>query len=156
MSVTVKWNGGLFVLQVRRATKTGLGRAAVFLHDRFQTAVGVGNKFRHVAKFNAAQRAKRRGQATGVVYENRHNADAGKPPFPRTGFGQSQIVWEFNGSETSPEYRVGVRKNARYMAFLDQGTRHILPRPWLLSTLQKNSRQVVLLIESGRDQIKGK
>jgi hypothetical protein len=56
-----------------------------------------------------------------------------EPPRLRTGFGQRNIAYEIEPGRG----RVGVRKNARYMAFLDQGTRYIDPRPWLLATAKK-------------------
>lgn len=59
----------------------------------------------------------------------------GEPPRKRTGWGQRHVLYELD--EAGRSARVGVSVNAAYMAMLDQGTRHIRPRPWLFATLKK-------------------
>jgi hypothetical protein len=64
----------------------------------------------------------------------------GEPPRLRTGHGQRNITYELDPAKGIG--RVGVRVNAIYMAYLDQGTRRVLPRPWLLATAIKFRKQL--------------
>jgi hypothetical protein len=148
MSITIKFNEQ-FRAELATAAARGLQRAGVYFHSACVRAVNKSNVFRHRARFNAAQRAKRGGQKTGVVYENMRNAFAGEPPFKRTGGGQSGIVYEYNDNPLSPAVRVGVRKNEMYMFFLDQGTSRIKPRHWLKATYDRNEAQIKRLALSG-------
>jgi hypothetical protein len=138
MAIVLKLRDAAFKAHIRKATAAGLQRAGVFLHSACVRAVNKSNTHRYVKKFSARESANRGGQKTGVTYSNMHNAYAGQPPFKRTGVGQSNICYEFNGDEKNPAVRVGVRKNAMYMLFLELGTGRILARPWLLETLKRN------------------
>ena len=140
MAVVLKMRNQEFKVHIRKATAEGLQRAGVYLYTRCASAVNKSNTHRHTAKFTAGQSAKRGGQKTGVVYENMHNAYAGQPPFKRTGAGQSNVVYEYNGNENDPRVRVGIRKNAIYMLYLELGTRRILARPWLMAMLKKHAK----------------
>ena len=140
MAIVLKINDDEFKRHIQRATAAGLQRAGIYLHSACVRAVNKSNTHRHVAKFTAKQSAGRGGQKTGVVYENMHNAYAGQPPFKRTGVGQSNVVYEYNDNPLAPAVRVGVRKNALYMIFLELGTRRIRARPWLLEMFHKHKR----------------
>ena len=59
----------------------------------------------------------------------------GSPPRKRTGFGAANVRYELD--EKAQEGRIGVAKNAAYMAYLDQGTATCGARPWLLATILK-------------------
>jgi hypothetical protein len=149
MAVVMRIRSSEFKAHIHRATAEGLQRAGVFLHGKCVQAVNKSNTHRHVAKFTASQRAKRGGQKTGTVYENMHNAFAGQPPFKRSGFGQQNVAYEYNGDPNHPVVRVGARKNAAYMIFLEVGTRRILARPWLLAMLKKYRAEIGRLACSG-------
>jgi hypothetical protein len=149
MAVVIKIRAEAFNRHIRKATAAGLQRAGVFLHFRCVQAVNKSNTHRHVAKFTAKQPAARGGQRTGVVYENMHNQYAGQPPFKRIGVGQANIVYEFNDNERTPAVRVGVRKNAMFMLFLELGTGRVMARPWLLLMLLKHRRVLGRLICMG-------
>ena len=69
-----------------------------------------------------------------------NSSKPGEPPRLRTGFGQRNIAYELDQAKGIG--KVGVRTNAKYMAYLDQGTSRILPRPWLLATAIKFRRQL--------------
>ena len=59
----------------------------------------------------------------------------GEPPQVRRSFGRKNI-----DVETYPHHlytRLGVRKNAAYMAYLEVGTGRIRPRPWLTRALEE-------------------
>lgn len=83
--------------------------------------------------------------ATGVSNPRPYHDSSkpGEPPRLRTGFGQRNIAYELDQAKGIG--KVGVRTNAQYMAFLDQGTRRVLPRPWLLATAIKFRRQLEAL-----------
>jgi hypothetical protein len=147
--IELKFKDKEFMDAIKKGTAQGMMRAAQFLHEKCRAAVNKSNTHRETKKFSPKQQAARRGQKTGVVYENMHNAYAGQPPFKRTGTGQANIVWEFNGSMVDPRCRVGVRKNGLYMIYLELGTRKIAARPWLIAMLKRYKSQIARLILTG-------
>lgn len=70
-------------------------------------------------------------------------SQAGEPPRKRTGFGQRNVLRVYDKENMTA--RVGVATNAIYMLFLEVGTRHIRPRPWLWSTVLKVFPQIQML-----------
>jgi hypothetical protein len=136
--ITLKINADAFKQHCRQNLARGLQRAGVYLHTQCVRAVNRSNTNRHKVKFTAKQSAGRGGQKTGTIYDNMHNLTAGAPPLKRTGFGQSQIVYEFNDNLADPRVRIGVGKAGLYMIFLELGTRRIKARPWLLAMLDKH------------------
>lgn len=88
----------------------GLNRAADFLVGELQKVVSTPNPFRG----------------------NRHNLDAGKPPYLRTGAGMRSIRRTATG-------RISM---LAYMALLDFGTQRIQPRPWYRVTIEKLKTQL--------------
>ncbi len=146
-----KFHGDEFDRQLRKATATGLKRAAIFFHARCRAAVNVPN--------TGTRRKRKRGTAGGekgsghTTYDN--PSKPGEPPRKRTGFGQSGIVWEYNGNPRNPIVRVGVTGKAIYMAFLELGTATVAARPWLMATLKKHWRTIAKLAATGgKNQIK--
>lgn len=119
MAVRLKFYDKEFERHMQKATAKGLQRAGVYLHGACQRAVNVSNP---------------RNNKTG---EYDQPSKPGEPPRARTGYGRSNIVYEYNGIESAPAVRVGVRKNALYMFWLEIGTRRIKPRPWLVATLMR-------------------
>ncbi len=87
------------------ATPAGLNRAADFLVGELRKTVSVQNPY----------------------HRNRHNKDAGKPPFQRTGEGMQSIHRTATG-------RISM---LAYMALLDIGTKRIEPRPWYRVTIDR-------------------
>jgi hypothetical protein len=59
----------------------------------------------------------------------------GQPPQVRRGFGRKSIDLEEYPSQLYT--RLGVRKNAAYMVYLEVGTGRIKPRPWLTRALEE-------------------
>jgi HK97 gp10 family phage protein len=59
----------------------------------------------------------------------------GQPPQVRRGFGRKNIDVEVYPSQLYA--RLGVRKNAAYMAYLEVGTGRIQARPWLVRALEE-------------------
>jgi hypothetical protein len=149
MTIRIQFHDDALKQNLMKAAAEGLKRAGVFFHSACVRVVNKGNPYRHRVKFAPKQSAARGGQKTGTVYENRANEDAGQPPFKRTGFGQSNIVFEFNEDPLAPAVRVGVRKNALYLIFLDLGTSRIRPRPWLLETYKQHETEIKRLALSG-------
>lgn len=144
-AIKLKIHNRAFGEQLRRATAAGLQRAAVYYHSHCRHAVNVSNTDRHVVRYRDASGRRR----SRTVYENMHNLHAGKPPRKRTGFGQSQILWEYNGNPHDPAVRVGVTKAGIYMIYLELGTRRIMARPWLVATLMQHLRAIGLLAATG-------
>jgi hypothetical protein len=88
-----------------KAPPAGLNRAADFLVGELRKAVSVQNPY----------------------HGNRHNKDAGKPPFKRIGAGMDSIHRTATG-------RISM---LAYMALLDIGTKRIEPRPWYRVTIDR-------------------
>lgn len=60
----------------------------------------------------------------------------GEPPQVRRSFGRKNVAVEYN--QNSLFARLGIRKNAAYMAYLEVGTGRIAPRPWLTRALDES------------------
>jgi len=116
-----------------------------FFHARVREAVN---------RPNTGTRRKRKrstaagGKGSGYTTYDRPSKP-GEPPRKRTGHGQSQIVWEFNGDNNAPAARVGVKENGLYMAYLELGTRRIAKRPWLQATLERHKAMIGRLAATG-------
>lgn len=67
----------------------------------------------------------------------------GEAPRKRTGFGQRNVVYQLDRASLSS--KVGVRQNAKYMLYLELGTRRIQPRPWLVATLDTHRERLKAL-----------
>ena len=102
--------------QLANATTAGLNRAADFLVGELRKVVSTPNPFRRP-----------RG-----TYINRANADAGEPPYLRTGEGMQSIRRTATG-------RISM---LRRMALLEFGTRRIQPRPWYHVTIKRLAREI--------------
>lgn len=142
MGLRLKWKGRQFEAMLRNATATGIERASVFLHTECR---------REVSKPNSGVRVPVKRQTPGgnkksrTIYPN--PSKPGEPPRLRTGFGQRNIVREFD--RESMRARVGVTRNGLYMFFLDIGTRRVERRPWLGATLLKHKNMIGMLAATG-------
>lgn len=61
----------------------------------------------------------------------------GEPPQARRTFGRKNVAVEYN--QNSLFARLGIRKDAAYMAYLEVGTGRIKPRPWLTRALNESA-----------------
>lgn len=125
LSVTQTWNGPQAVQAVILDGWQGIVRCTLFLWERCSLAVGISNPRPY-----------------------RTPSQPGEPPRLRTGWGQRNIAYELD--QAAGIGRVGVRVNAKYMAMLDQGTKHIRPRPWLWAIAAKHMPQLEALAKAGR------
>lgn len=148
MAVVLKWHGDKFNHALRNATAEGLARATAFFHHQCRAAV---------SKPNTGERKKGgrgkngRFKKSRTVYSN--PSKPGEPPRLRTGFGQRNVLMEFDRSR--PAGRVGVGRNAMYMFFLEIGTRKVARRPWLLATLQQHQTTIGKLAAiGGKDKVR--
>lgn len=73
----------------------------------------------------------------GTQYTVFVGSQPGEPPQVRRGFGRKNIAME--EYPDSMTIRLGVRKNAAYMAYLEVGTGRIKPRPWLTRALNESA-----------------
>ena len=143
MAAGMKWNGKKFEKFLRHTTADGLNRGGTFYHAKCQEVVGRPNTG---VKVKVKRQAPGGNKSTRTIYPN--PSKAGEPPRKRTGFGQRNIVKEFNREKMY--VRVGVGANAFYMFLLEIGTRFIERRPWLVSTLKKHLDTIVNLMASGK------
>lgn len=75
----------------------------------------------------------------------------GEPPRKRTGAGQRGIQSEFDAA--IPAGRVGMLPNAKYMVYLNFGTKRIAARPWIEVTLERNKQLLGLLLQTGAKSV---
>lgn len=107
------------------------------------SANGLGKKARGVRSKIA-----RRQRVPVALWEKYRHSLPGEPPRKLSGFGQSNIqIKPFRQNKRSG-YRVGLFRNAIYMAYLDMGVRPgggrfghgrygIAPRPWVVPSLRR-------------------
>ena len=143
MRATIRWRGRQIKKNWQRGLEQGLRAAALFFHTQCRLAVSRPNTGKRVTV-----KRKRKGgnKRSRTVYPN--PSKPGQPPRLRTGFGRRNITWERLGAGFRTRYRVGVRTNAQYMAFLELGTRRVRARPWLKTTLERTERQLKALAQA--------
>lgn len=71
----------------------------------------------------------------------------GEPPRKRTGHGAGHVLPEFD--QPNLKTRVGLMPGAKYMLWLEMGTRRMAARPWLLATLRAHWARLAELAASG-------
>jgi HK97 gp10 family phage protein len=132
---------------VRKRRKRDTGRGALYkalsvvekLVGRFSKKAA-----RRVAKFRARKAAS--GGPKGSTYTIWIGSKPGEPPMMRTRLGVRSIASEFeDGGLTG---KVGVKRNAVYMLYLETGTRTIQPRPWLLRAFEETKDTAAALIQA--------
>lgn len=129
MAITVKYHDKKFIEGFEKATATGLMRAGRYYHAELQRVVALPNTGVRRRRTRSTSRGPK--GSTYTVYPN--PSKIGHPPHLRTGFGRSNIVFQFSGWKTGdPWVRVGVTRAAIYMFFHEVG-RH--RRPWMIPTL---------------------
>lgn len=116
----MRWHGDEAIGFIRTAAWEGIVRATEFLNAQILRELNVSNP----RPYKTPSRP-------------------GEPPRKRTGFGQANVLREYDREQLRS--RTGVARNAMYMLFLELGTRHTDPRPWLWATVQKNMRQIEAL-----------
>lgn len=121
LEVQYQWNGEEQAARIEAAGWEGVQRATVFLWTQCCKAVGVSNPRPYHTP-----------------------SQPGEPPRLRTGWGQRNIRYQLDRARGVGKVGVGV--NAKYMAYLDQGTKWIQPRPWLLATAKKFWGQLKKLV----------
>lgn len=145
MSVTIRTHEKKFHALIDAATAEGLQRAGVFYHTACRHKVNKSNAGVRKRRTRNTKAGKKGSQYT--VYPN--SSKPGESPRARTGFGRSNIVYEYNDNPKSPAVRVGVGRNGIYMYHLELGTRRVAARPWLLRTLLENKAQIGRLAAIG-------
>jgi hypothetical protein len=141
MSVSLQINDKEMNRALSNVTATGLRMGAQFYHSQLKIVVNTPN--------TAVSTGGGRGAGGRFLKGRRKFVNPSKPgeaPRKRTGFGQRGIVREFDDQQMAA--RVGVTKNAIYMYYLEMGTRFTAKRPWLVSTLQKNTGTISALFKS--------
>ncbi|MBC7350850.1 MAG: hypothetical protein H5U08_00680 [Thermogutta sp.] len=71
----------------------------------------------------------------GSQYTEYAGSNPGQPPQVRTGHGRKNVAIEEHQAQLMT--RLGVRKSAAYMAYLELGTSRIAARPWLVRALKE-------------------
>lgn len=131
------------IAAVKKASADGIARATVFCHTQAKLLVNIPNTGRRVK----IKRPVPGGNTTSrTVYDS--PSQPGEPPRKRTGWGQRNIVFQVDRKKASGRY--GVTKNGLYMFYLELGTRHVAPRPWMLQALLRNKQAVIALLKTGR------
>lgn len=90
-------------------------------------------------------------KTTASIYP--FSSKPGEPPRKRTGMGQASIQSEFDRG--IPAGRVGMRPQAKYMIYLNFGTKRIAARPWIEVTLKRNEAVLGLMLKIGARSVMG-
>ena len=137
MATKLKVYDRKFMKALQGATGEGLARATQHYHSELK---------REVNTPNTGQRNRGKGgRYKKTTYPN--PSKPGEPPRKRTGFGQRSIVREIDMKNIVA--RVGITAAGIYMFYLDQGTKHISRRPFILETLTKIRRVFIALLKTG-------
>lgn len=108
---TLDWRGARVKPRMRAAAWAGIRAAALYFQRELKRVIGISNR-------------------------NGENRSApGEPPRRETGNLQKNVLVELD--ERKHVARVGVGGNAKYGAWLEFGTRRILPRPWIRPTIER-------------------
>lgn len=134
----MQWFGAQVTKNVKGMTRRRLELAGRFAQNEIRKAVSKvgkgGQKGRDAkGKFTKAKRS---------------SSPPGDYPFKQTGFFRSNINTFFD----APRFRqlVGVAATAFYGRFLEFGTKHMDPRPWLYRTLRRIQPQIKSILGKGK------
>ena len=128
--------------RLRQKALRGLGRATVYLHTQLLQVLNVSAQPTRQRRLRTGRGGKKGSSYTVYARPSR----PGEPPRKRTGWLQRNVVYAID--ETTLTSRIGVRANAKYGLFLELGTRHMRPRPWLFVTAQRVLPQMRALLRA--------
>ncbi len=142
MAGRINWYGDVAGRRLESAAAAAIQRAGLLLMTRA----------RLLASVPAKRIRRRRGRGTsagprGSQYTQFVASRPGQPPALRTGFGRRNIDMEFLAARLVA--RIGARRNADYMSYLEVGTRRIAPRPWLKPAIDQTRGAIMSLLETG-------
>lgn len=141
MSVEVRWHGAAMMDGMQRRLETAIRRGTLLLHARARLlASRPAKRIRRQRKRSTS--AGKRGSQYTVFVPSAPNS----PPALRTGFGRSNVTFEL--LDRGLEGRVGVTRQAAYMAYLELGTRRIAPRPWLKPAMDQARDAVLAMLRA--------
>jgi HK97 gp10 family phage protein len=138
--ITLRWNQAV-VNNLERAIVRGVRRATHLVESRARLLC-------HKAAKPVRKKRKRRTSRgpKGSTYTIWIGSKPGEPPMMRTRLGVRSIASESeDGGLTG---KVGVKRNAVYMLYLETGTRTIQPRPWLLRAFEETKDMATALIQA--------
>lgn len=133
--MTIQWNGNDLKKMLQKASDAGLKRAGEFYLLKCRLKVSRPNSGKSIRRV--------KGKGSYTVYPN--PSKPGEAPKLRTGFGRRGIVINHGPGFA----RVGITENAKYMLYLELGTRRIARRPWLIKTLEENRSVIGALAVAG-------
>jgi len=142
MSGTVTYRGDQVYAALQRRVKDAVRRSAVLLHSRSQQLVNKPTQKVRKKRQRTTSKGKKGSQYTAHVGVSK----PGEPPRTRTTHGREGIRFELASDGLSA--KVGPSRNAQYMAFLQLGTRHIAPRPWLTKAIDQTKPAIKTLLEA--------
>lgn len=128
MSVKSSWHGDEAKKQLDARQRQIIARITVYFWNQVQLALNISNPRPYVTP-----------------------SKPGEPPRKRTGYGAGNVLYEF--SKDGLTSRVGVTRNAKYLAILEL----FRNRPWLKATLDKTRAQLKAIAEqAGGGEIGGR
>jgi len=142
MSGTVTYRGDQVYAALERRVRDAVRRSAVLLHTRSQQLVNKPTQKVRKKRQRTTAKGKKGSQYTAHVGVSK----PGEPPRTRTTHGREGIKLELASDGMSG--KVGPSRNAQYMAFLQLGTRHIAPRPWLTKAISQAKPAIKALLEA--------
>ena len=149
MAVTVRWRGQVVAQAMESAVDAAVKRAAALVMIRARVLCSRPAKRIRVKRKRTTSAGPRGSQYT--IYAG---SAPGQPPMVRTGFGRRSIIMDYDPPRKVA--RAGPTVNAAYMAYLELGTEHIEPRPWLLPAMRQSEPQVMMILTSTLQRVMGK
>ncbi len=155
MAVKLKWNGSALLRFSREAAGAGIRAATIELQTISRKKASIPNPAtRHKRVKDTSEQG---GGPKGSQYSTWDNSSkAGESVRRRTGFGQKNIVWGYDGTRIIG--RVGYTRNARYMTFHELGIRYsggLQKRPTLVPALADNLSRLFSIVKRVAQQHKG-
>lgn len=127
-NVKLDWNGEAVKLSLRQA-------ALRLLHGSVRIIQAEAKRLLSVAGS---------GRVNGKKAGPRRASAPGEPPRKQTGQGRASVAVEVDS--TTMEGRVG--PTAKYMAWLELGTKRVAPRPWLRPAVAASQAKIMDLAKS--------
>ncbi len=141
MGAKVQWYGDQAIERLQRAASQAVRRSAVLLQTRARLLAS-----RPAGRIRRKRARQTKAGPRGSQYTEFVPSRPGQPPALRTGFGRRNILMEFFPDQLLA--RVGPAQQADYMAYLELGTKHISPRPWLRTAVEQSMQAIRAMMES--------
>lgn len=139
---TIHWYGDQIGARLNRSARSAVRHAGSLLTTRARLIANIPAKRIRSRRTRATAGGKAGSQYTRFV-----PSKPGQPPALRTGFGRRNIDMEVR--DNGLKVRIGVRTAAKYMSYLEVGTKRVRPRPWLRPAFDQTRAAIEVILKAG-------